>query len=249
MEYKKILIFSPTYNEKKNIPLFYQGIKSLNLPLEILFVDDNSPDGTGREIDNLCKNDSAVHVIHRNGKLGTGTAFICAYDFACKHNFDYMIAMDADLTHDPKYIPAMLKKTECADIVIGSRYTGGGKMSGWTAFRLPFTLFWKNMIKLGLGMPFDATGAFRLYRVNILKKEIYTNFHSKGFSFQMESIYRFKKHGARIAEVPIHAQSRIHGTSKLSTKIMRESALEYFRLLFDRLFNDKEKKLLHKSIT
>ena len=244
---KKILVFSPTYNERHNITLLYNKIKQLPLQTHILFCDDNSPDGTGHEIESLIEQDATVHVIHRAGKLGTGTAFIEGYKFARDNNFEYMVTLDADLTHDPEYIPAMLEKCNRADIVIGSRYASGGKMTGWNKFRLPFTLFWRNMIKFGLGMPFDATGAYRLYKVDVLRPEIYSTFHSRGFSFCMESIYKFKKHGARIAEVPIHAKSRIHGESKLSTAIMTEVAREYFRLFADRLFNRSTKKLLIKK--
>lgn len=242
----RILVFTPTYNEAQNVPKLYDALKKLPFKVDILFIDDNSPDGTGRIIDQLIRKDSSVHVIHRPKKMGTGTAFVEAFKFAKQKNYTLLIAMDTDLTHDPAYIPLMIEKlkTTHADIVIGSRYTEGGRMSGWNKIRLPFTHFWRGMIKYGLNMPFDATGAFRVYRVDILKNEIINQLKSYGFAIQMESIYRFKQHGAVIQEIPIHAKSRIHGESKLSRKIMKEVAFNYFRLLFDRLFGKKQKPLL-----
>ena len=192
----------------------------LNNSLDLLIVDDNSPDGTGTEIDTLRQEDPTVLVIHREKKNGTGTAFIQGYKFVQEQGYEYLITMDADLTHDPCYIPAMLDKIQNADIVIGSRYAQGGAMKGWNSFRLPFTYFWRNMIKYGLGMPYDCTGAYRLYRVSAVKPTIYSHVRAKGFAFCMESLYHFSRKNARIQEVPIIAHSRIHGDSKLSFGII-----------------------------
>lgn len=244
---EKILVFTPTYNEAENVGKLYNAIKNLPIESDILYIDDNSPDGTGARIEALIKHDPSVHVIHRSGKLGTGTAFIEAFKFATKGQYDYLITLDADLTHDPAYIPSMLALKEDAHIVIGSRYAAGGKMSGWNTIRLPFTHFWRNMIKYGLGMPFDATGAYRLYDVSILKEEIYASFYSRGFSFQMESIFKFKQHGAIIKEIPIHAKSRIHGESKLNIGIMKEVAFNFFKLLNHRLFGKRIKPVLPRK--
>lgn len=230
----RIVVFIPTYNEYGNVERLYQAIKKLPHSLDILFCDDNSPDGTGILIDALVKKDSTVHVIHRPSKMGLGTAHKEAFKFAFTHGYDYLLTMDADFTHDPIYIPDLIEKKETVDIVIGSRYSAGGKMSGWNRFRLPFTYFWRFMINKGLGMPYDCTGAFRLYKVTILKPEVYEAFTSKGFSFGMEALYRFKQQGARVGEVPILARSRQEGTSKLSVKIMREFAKQYCRLVLER---------------
>jgi dolichol-phosphate mannosyltransferase len=128
----------------------------------------------------------------------------------------------------------MLKLKDQADIVIGSRYAKGGAMHGWHSFRLPFTYFWRWMIKTFLGLPYDSTGAFRLYNVNIFTPEVLEKINAQGFAFCMESLYQFSQHGARIMEVPIQARSRIHGESKLSGKIMREALSQFIKLSYDR---------------
>jgi dolichol-phosphate mannosyltransferase len=232
---KHLLVCIPTYNERENVILLYDAIKKLPLDTHILFIDDNSPDGTGAVIKILVENDATTHAIHRPQKMGLGTAHKEAFDFAHANNYPYLLTMDADFTHHPSYIPELFAKKELGDIIIGSRYARGGGMSGWGTIRLPFTYFWRGMIKYGLGMPYDCTGAFRLYNVAFLKPTLYKPLKSHGFSFCMESLYYFKKAGARIAEVPIKAHNRIHGASKLSSSIMREVARMFFRLLGDRL--------------
>ena len=219
MTENNLLIAIPTYNERENVPLIYQEIKKVHPEGDILFIDDNSPDGTRGVIEDLRKKDGSVYALYRPKKMGLGTAHIAAFDFAQEYNFFHLLTMDADLTHDPKYIPAMLKASKNADIVIGSRYAQGAGMKQWGAIRLPFTYFWRNMIKYGIGMPYDCTGAFRLYRVSFLDPKLYKAFNSKGFSFNLEALYKLKKKGARITEIPIQARSRINGESKLSITI------------------------------
>src|SRR5690606_15516802 len=141
--------------------------------------------------------DKTVKVLHRPAKMGLGTAHKAAFRFAQEHGYEYLITMDADLTHDPKYIPDLLAHKKNTDIVIGSRYTRGGSMHGWHKFRLPFTYFWRSMIKNFLGLPYDCTGAFRLYNVHILKPAIYNQVKGTGFAFCMESLYRFSQNEAR----------------------------------------------------
>lgn len=230
MQRNPVLIFTPTYNERDNVLKLHALIRELPLDADILYIDDNSPDGTGDVLDNLCKKDPHVFVIHREGKLGLGTAHKAAFAYAREHEYTYFVSMDADLTHHPSYIPAMLKKLQQADVVIGSRYTEGGGMHGWNSFRLPFTYFWRNMIKYILGLPYDCTGAFRAYRVSTLQPVIYNKVRGSGFAFCMESLFFFNQHGARINEVPIQAHSRIHGESKLSVGIMYEVFATFCRL-------------------
>lgn len=231
----KLLIAIPTYKERENVPLIYKEIKKAHPESSILFIDDNSPDGTRQAIEELKKNDQKVYSLYRPKKMGLGTAHVAAFNFAREHGFSHLLTMDADLTHDPKYIPAMLAAGDAADIVIGSRYAQGAGMKEWGTIRLPLTYFWRTMIKWGIGMPYDCTGAFRLYRVANLDPEVYTKFNSKGFSFNLEALYRFKKKGARITEIPIQARSRINGESKLSLGIMHEVLTQYIKLLFDRI--------------
>lgn len=236
-----ILVAIPTYNERDNVSLLYKAIKSLQLPIDFYFIDDNSPDGTGEVLDDIAALDSCVQVLHRSGKLGLGTAHIEAFRYARKNNYTFLITMDADFTHDPKYIPQLVAHETNNDIVIGSRYISGGGMSGWGKLRLPFTYFWRWMIRTCLGMPYDCTGAYRLYRVSSLDPAIFENLDSRGFSFCMESIYFFKKAGLKIGQIPIQAQNRLHGESKLSTHIMTEAAKKFCSLWYDRLFNSKKK--------
>ena len=236
MQKNNILVAIPTYNEKDNVPLMYNKIKELQLPIDILFVDDNSPDGTGAVINKLIEQDATVHAVHRPKKMGLGAAHKQAFSFATKHGYAYLITMDADLTHDPKYIPDLLALKNESDIVIGSRYADGGSMHGWHKFRLPFTYFWRSMIKNGLGLPYDSTGAYRLYNTKILKPEVYDQVKD-GFAFCMESLYRFAQHGARIIETPIQAHSRVHGHSKLSWLIMLQVAQRFCNLTYDRFLH------------
>lgn len=234
---KRILVFVPTYNEHENISILYKEIKALNLGNDFLLLDDNSPDGTGRVMDEIARNDNTVHVIHRPSKMGLGTAQMAAYEYARAHAYDLLVTLDADLTHDPQYIPAMLAASEQADIVIGSRYAAGGSMSGWSKIRLPFTLFWRNMIKYCLGMPYDCTGAYRVYRVSILDPTVYSQCTARGFAFGMGVLFYLVQAGARVAQVPIHARSRQHGESKLSGSIMKEAAICFFQLCNARVRN------------
>lgn len=235
MERNSILIFTPTYNERENVLKLHKAIRQLPIKTDILFIDDSSPDGTAEVIMDLQKEDPNVFIIYRSKKLGLGTAHKRAFEYAQQHNYTYVVSMDADLTHDPVYIPAMISGLMDHDIMIGSRYAQGGKMHGWNQLRLPFTYFWRGMIKYGLGLPYDCTGAFRAYRATILKPEIYNKVRGTGFAFCMESLFFFKRAGARIGEIPIQAHSRIHGQSKLSGKIMFEVLKTYFRLLFIRI--------------
>jgi dolichol-phosphate mannosyltransferase len=233
MNNHSILIAVPTYNEKDNVPLLYNKIKQLNLPVDIAFLDDSSPDGTGAVIDNLAQHDAHVLAVHRPKKLGLGAAHKAAFDLARSKGYKYLITMDADLIHDPIHLPEIIGRKDNASIVIGSRYTQGGSMQGWNKIRLPFTYFWRWLIKTFLGMPYDCTGAYRLYNVTILKPEVY-NQATDSFSFCMESLYRLTQHGASVTEVPIKAQSRIHGESKLSWSMIGKSAGLFCNLAYDR---------------
>lgn len=231
----RLLISVPTYNERDNIEPLYEALKSLPCPLDILFVDDNSPDGTGQVIDMLCASDKSVHVIHRASKQGLGTAHIAGFNYARAHNYDYIITMDADFLHDPKYIPVMLSKAPQADIVIGSRYAAGGHYEGVGPVRKFFTYFWRGCIRWGLGLQYDATGSYRLYKTAILKPEIINKIKATGFDFNLEALYRFRKAGAKIVEIPIETQGRSYGTTKLTARDQRMVWGSFCSLLWDRI--------------
>lgn len=238
----KLLIFVPTYNERANIEPLCTAIRRQPFTPDILFCDDNSPDGTGELLNTLSASDPYIKVIHRSGKLGLGTATKQAFEYAIAHGYDFLITMDADLTHDPAYIPALIGKRHESDVVIGSRYAAGGSMQGWNLFRLPFTYFWRSMIRWGIGLPYDATGAFRLYRVSFLAKLDLKQIVSRGFCFGLESLYYAKLAGARIEETPITAHSRVAGKSKLSVRIMTEFAGKYLQLVADRCMRSLQLK-------
>ena len=232
---EKLLLFIPTYNERDNVPLLYTALKQLPISCDILFCDDNSPDGTGVILDSLALEDPHLKVLHRSGKLGLGTAHLLAFNYARAHGYSHLLTMDADFTHDPHYIPALLEQVDKADIVIGSRYMQGGGMKGWGSVRLPFTYFWRGMIKYCLGLPYDATGAFRLYNVSLFDESVCNHLVSKEFSFNIETLYHFVRRGARVVQVPIIAKNRIHGHSKLSVGLMMEEARIFCVLTADRL--------------
>ncbi len=242
---KKILIAVPTYNEKETIEKLYNQLKEFAPDADILIIDDNSPDGTGALIDTLAEKDSQVKTMHRAGKLGLGTAQCASYGYAREHGYDFLITMDADGTHDPKYIPEMRAAlTNDFDIIIGSRYAEGAEMQNWGKFRLALTKFWRGCLKLGTGMSCDSTGAYRLYRVEILDPEIYTSITSPGFSFGLEFLFKLHGAGARIGQVGIIASGRAEGAgeSKLSSTEMWQMVKSYMYLIRLRLFSRAPKK-------
>ncbi len=231
----RILISIPTYNERGNIQPLYRALKSLPYDLEILFIDDNSPDGTGKIIDTLCARDAKVHVIHRSSKSGLGTAHMAGFKYARNYAYTHIITMDADFLHDPKYIPDLIAKSHTADIVIGSRYVNGGNYDAVGPVRKTLTYFWRWCIKCGLGLTCDATGSYRLYNVAILKPEIMQKIKATGFEFNMETLYRLKKSGATITEIPIQAHARFYGTTKLTARDSQKAWGRFCSLVWEQL--------------
>jgi len=248
MNNNKLLIFTPTYNERDNIEKFYYELKKYCPQGDILFLDDNSPDGTGILMDALAAVDLSVRIIHRPKKMGIGSAHRQAFSFAKEHNYDFLLTMDADFTHDPCYIPAMLAHKDNADVVIGSRYVKGGKLKGWGFVRtcLTYTAYAVNTYALGL--PYDCTGAYRLYRVSLLHQDFYTKIQSNGYSFFIESLYQLKKMKCGITQVPIVAPIRNKGKSKISKREIMKTVMRVGVLMIDRFTTYIMKKRdLHKS--
>ena len=249
---KKLLIAVPTYNEKETIEKLYNQLKQFAPDADILIIDDNSPDDTGAIIDELALKDSQVKTIHRAGKLGLGTAQKASYEYAREHNYDFLLTMDADGTHDPKYIPEMRAAlTSDFDIIIGSRYAEGAEMQNWGAFRLALTKFWRGCLKLGTGMTCDSTGAYRLYRVEVLDPELYNSITSPGFSFGLEFLFKLHQAGAQIGQVGIIASGRAEGAgeSKLSRTEMWQMVKSYMHLLRLRMFTKSPKKKIRVQET
>jgi dolichol-phosphate mannosyltransferase len=211
----KVLVVLPTYNEAENLALLLPQL--LALPLDICVVDDASPDGTGTLADTFARNDPRVTVLHRAGKLGLGTAYIAGWRTALSRAYDAALTMDADFSHHPRYIPAMLAAAEGADLVIGSRYVPGGEVR--YPFHRRFLSKTSNLVaRLALGFSVhDCTAGFRLYRSTLLHKLPLDEIRSNGYSFLTETLWHVQHSGARVTETPIVFEDRVRGHSKISS--------------------------------
>jgi dolichol-phosphate mannosyltransferase len=231
----KTIIAMPTFNERENLPIRVEQICALNLPdVSILVVDDNSPDGTGQLAEELGKK-YPVQVLHRQQKNGLGPAYIAGFKKALSMGADYVLQMDADGSHQAKYIPQLIAKMdEGVDVVLGSRFAPGGSVDeNWSIYRKMLT-FWANRIYVPtlLGMPIrDATGGFRLWRRETLVGIDLERIHSTGYVFQVELAYLSHKLGFKMAEVPIHFPDRTLGKSKMSMRIQMEAAVRVWYVL------------------
>jgi dolichol-phosphate mannosyltransferase len=214
----KLLVFIPTYNEKENVENILHEIVGLRLDLDVLFLDDNSPDGTGEILDELAKKNNRVHVIHRQGKLGIGSAHQEGIRWAYKYNYSLLITMDCDFTHSPDCIPVIINNSDDYDVVIGSRYMLKDSLEGWNLFRKFLTVVGHFMTKYLLKMPYDATGAFRLYHLDKIPEYAFENVSSKGYSFFFESLYILYLNRYAIKEIPIKLPPRTYGHSKMRMK-------------------------------
>jgi dolichol-phosphate mannosyltransferase len=217
------LIVVPTYNEKGNIETVYKKIFLATKACDLLVVDDNSPDGTGRIADQIARKDKRVKVLHRSSKSGLGTAYVEGMQFALDQGYQRVIAMDADLSHDPSNIPKMLDWAREYDLVIGSRYVHDGGMVNWGVGRFFISRLANNMTKWLLGLkPEDCSGGYKCYRAELLKRIGLKKIFSPGYSFQVEILYRAVRLNAKVKEFPIIFVNRHEGESKLS---IRELAL------------------------
>jgi dolichol-phosphate mannosyltransferase len=214
---KKTIIVVPTFNEIGNIFVMYEKIFKTVENLNLLIVDDNSPDGTGVAADELAKKDNRVFVIHREKKLGLGSAYIHGMKYSLDKGFDFIVAMDADLSHDPVNLPRMIKMMKNYDLVIGSRYVKDGGMVNWGAGRFFISrlanFFCKNILAIKQG---DCSGGYKCYRAELLKKIDMNKIFSFGYSFQVEILYRALRLNAKVIEIPIVFVNRHEGKSKLS---------------------------------
>ncbi|MDR1484150.1 MAG: polyprenol monophosphomannose synthase [Planctomycetaceae bacterium] len=226
------IISLATYNELENIQIIIEQIFSVAPDVDILVVDDNSPDGTGDWVAEYQRSDSRVKLLRRAGKLGLGTAVLDAMRYAIDNNYKYMINMDADLSHPPKYIPALREKAaDGYDVVIGSRYVSGGGVEGWGAVRRWMSYLVNLAARFLLRLKTrDNSGSFRCYNVELLKALDMDKFISKGYSFMEEVLFRLKKKGATFAEVPIIFVDRLHGYSKINKKEAFNAILIFLRL-------------------
>ena len=227
----KTLVVIPTYDEKDNVAAMAEALFAVDPSLEILFVDDNSPDGTGDVIEGLIKNDSRIHCLHREKKEGLAKAYLAGFKRAIELGADKIVQMDCDFSHDPKDVPRLV--AEDTDLVIGSRYVKGGATPGWPFKRRLISRMGGIYIRTVTGMPLkDPTGGFKCWKVSALKAMEYDTIESAGYSFQLEMNHRAWKTGLKISEIPIIFTDRVKGYSKISAGIAVESIKISLRLRF-----------------
>lgn len=220
----KIVVLIPTYNERENLPLIVRRIRAAVPQCDVLVLEDNSPDGTGEVADALAAQDDHIQVLHRAGKEGLGKAYLAGFDWALERGYDAVVEIDADGSHRPEHLPALLAAAENADVVIGSRWVPGGSVVNWPAHRKALSVYGNLYISILLGMPVrDATAGFRVYRTDALRDMGLDQVESHGYSFQTDLTWKAVKAGLRIVEVPIMFVEREIGDSKMSGDIFRES--------------------------
>lgn len=213
----RTLVTVATYNEIENLPELLAEVWEVAPQADVLVIDDNSPDGTGRWCDEHSAGEPRLFCVHRAGKLGLGTATIAAMQYAIEHRYDYVLNMDADFSHHPRYIPALLGAMDEADVAIGSRYCPGGGVQNWPLSRRLMSWGVNTYARMLLGLaPRDTSGAFRCYRVSLLEKLDFAAIKSRGYSFQEEILWRLKRLGARMVESPIVFADRERGQSKIN---------------------------------
>jgi dolichol-phosphate mannosyltransferase len=231
----KTLIIIPTYNELDNLRPLLHEIFTYAPKTDILIVDDNSPDGTGDLADEIHDRNAQVHVLHRPGKQGLGTAYVAGFKYSIEHGYDAAFEMDADFSHDPRYLPDFLKAIEDADLVIGSRYIPGGDTPNWSLLRRFISGGGNIFARFMLGIPVhDCTAGYRCYRREVLEHIDLDTIQSQGYAFQIELAYRVMKHGFKIVETPIVFQDRRVGKSKMSRKIVIEGFTYVLKARFRR---------------
>lgn len=232
-----ILVIIPTYNESDNIRAITDAVFAVHPTLEILVVDDNSPDGTGNLVRTMQMLNPKIHLLERTGKLGLGTAYCEGFLWAIERGYDIVFEMDADFSHDPKEIPNFLQAIEDADVVLGSRYSRGVNVVNWPMQRLLLSWFANVYTRWITRMPIhDATGGFKCFRTEILRNVNLKRIRSNGYAFQIEMNFKLWRRGARIVEIPIIFVDRRSGVSKMSKNIIWEAAWLVWKLRFAALF-------------
>jgi dolichol-phosphate mannosyltransferase len=228
----RILVVIPTYNEKDNILRIIPDVLVQAEGVDVLVVDDGSPDGTGDLVRAMGEADPRVHLVTRPGKMGLGTAYVAGFRYALEHGYDYVFEMDADFSHNPAEIPNFLKKIQDADLVVGSRYTNGIRILNWPIKRLMLSYFANVWTRFMTGLPLDdATGGYKCYRIEVLKAINLERIRSNGYAFQIEMSYKAWRKGFRLAEIPIVFLDRHAGTSKMSKQIVYEAFFTVWKLV------------------
>lgn len=235
----RCLIFIPTYNEAENVEALYRRIESLGLASDFLFLDDNSPDGTGQVIDRLVAENPRVHAIHRPGKLGIGSAHRDGIRWAHQHGYQVLVTLDCDFTHSPEFIPEFLRCSSDYDVVLGSRYLCKNSLVDWSVLRKVLTGVGHFLTTKLLRMPYDATGAFRVYRLDRIPDGVFDAVYSRSYSFFFESLYVLWLNNYRINEISIPLPARTYGHSKMAWRDAAYSALLLTYLCAKTLINRK----------
>ncbi|MCE5299675.1 MAG: polyprenol monophosphomannose synthase [Spirochaetia bacterium] len=226
----RTLIVIPTYNEKQNIQKLIPRIKKAMPGVHVLVVDDGSPDGTAKAVKAMAKS-GGIKVIERPGKMGLGTAYVDGFKYAVAHGYDYIFEMDADLSHNPKYLPDFMKEAKSNDLVIGSRYINGVSVVNWPIRRLILSKFANFYARFITGLPLtDCTSGFKCYRRKVLEAINLDDIHSDGYAFQIEMHYKALKRGFKLKEIPIIFVDRHAGSSKMSKRVMTEAAIIVWKL-------------------
>ncbi len=234
---ERILVIVPTYNEAENVRLIVPQILSQDPRIDVLVVDDNSPDGTALVVKDIMTSTKKVHLMKRPSKLGLGTAYVTGFRYALEQGYDYIFEMDADFSHDPKELSRFLVAIEDSDLVIGSRYIHGVNVVNWSMSRLLLSWLANVYTRWITGMPVrDATSGFKCFRRNVLEAVNLDNVHSDGYSFQIEMDFKVWKKGFRVLEISIVFVDRNVGVSKMSPRIVREAAWMVWKLRFLNLF-------------
>ncbi len=229
------LIFIPTYNERENVGRLCADLLALPVAKDIVFLDDNSPDGTGDALDALAREHANLSVIHRPGKLGIGSAHLDGIAWARAHGYTRLVTMDSDFTHAPAKILEFLAQADHADVVVGSRYLHDDSLPGWTLWRRILTRLGHTATEFLLGMPYDATGAFRLYRLDKISQRVFERANAGGYSFFFQSLYILHRSGARIKEIPIALPARTAGHSKMGFSEIARSLVHLGRVFVLRI--------------
>lgn len=229
-----------TYQERENLELLIPEILKHRPDADILVVDDNSPDGTGDYIRELQEENSQIHLLERSGKLGLGTATVTAFEWGIEHQYDFLLNLDADFSHPPRYIPALIDALSEADVAIGSRYVKGGAIEGWDWKRHFMSRGINTYARILLLLKTkDNSGSFRCYRVSKLAEIDFEKVVSKGYAFQEEILYRCKRVGCRFTEVPITFEERRFGSSKINSSEAITALINLFRLGVENLLRVK----------
>lgn len=229
---ERALIIIPTYNERENIARIIETALAQDERIEVLVVDDGSPDGTGDIVEAMGQGNAKVHLLRRAKKLGLGTAYLAGFQWAIPRGYDFIFEMDADFSHDPAHLPEFLRAIQSADLVLGSRYRQGKvTVVNWPIGRLILSYFANVYARAVTGLPvWDATGGFKCFRRAVLEAIDLQKVHSNGYAFQIEMSFRAWKKGFHLVEIPIVFTDRTEGQSKMSKSIVREAVWMVWRL-------------------